>query len=518
MGQIIKSLLASALVYLTPSISLAQESSPINTETINVESGLLRGINDAGLTIYKGIPYAAPPVGELRWRPPQRPATWSGTLAADTFGPSCPQVAPSYRPVPLGEINEDCLTLNIWAPAASDSYPLPVMVWIHGGSYTTGAGTWPTYDGSAFAQNGVVLVTINYRLGHLGFFAHPALSEAQAGEPLGNYGLLDQIAALEWVKRNISAFGGDPNRVTIFGESAGGGSVNFLMISPAAKGLFHRAISQSGISGMMIDRHLSENRDNKLSMEAHGQEVAVTLGIEDGPNLVTKLRALSIDELLSVEHPSGLRTGPAVDGDTVPDSVGILFAEGRQRNVPFIAGGNSWEGALAMGERSSLPDFFGDNDMSTVESIYGQMQESDLKQAWYGDQIFLGPARYLVTQMKNVTAPSYYYHFSYLTESQRGKFPGVRHGGELAYVFGSLPNPEGGAPVRDVEMSRMINSYWAAFAKTGDPNGDDRPIWSIYNRTENTHLEFADTVETRRYLLKERLDFHESQYEAKVSR
>ena len=172
---------------MTPSISLAQESSSISTETINVESGLLRGINDAGLTIYKGIPYAAPPVGELRWRAPQQPANWSDTLAADTFGPSCPQVAPSYRSVPLGEISEDCLTLNIWAPAANDSDPLPVMVWIHGGSYTSGAGTWPTYDGSVFAQNGVVLVTINYRLGHLGFFAHPALSETQAGEPLGNY-------------------------------------------------------------------------------------------------------------------------------------------------------------------------------------------------------------------------------------------------------------------------------------------------------------------------------------------
>ena len=500
-------------MYLTLSIPLAQESSPTSTENIKVKSGLLRGISDAGLTIYKGIPYAAAPVGELRWRPPQRPAAWSDTFTADAFGPSCPQIAPPYRPVPLGDISEDCLTLNIWTPATSNSQPLPVMVWIHGGSYTSGAGTWPTYDGTFFAQNGIVLVTINYRLGHLGFFAHPALSKAQSDEPLGNYGLLDQIAALEWVQRNIAAFGGDPNNVTIFGESAGGGSVNFLMVSPAAKGLFHGAISQSGISGMMIDRHLTESRGGKPSMEAFGQDVAARLGIEDGPDTVARLRALSIDQLLSVDHPPELRTGPAVDGDIVPDSVGLLFARGMQLNVPYIAGSNSWEGALAMGDRSALPDFFGGNDMSTIESIYRQMEEPDLKQAWYGDITFLGPARYLVTQMKNVTAPSYFYHFSYLTESQRGKFPGVRHGGELAYVFGTLPNSEGGAPARDVEMSRSINAYWVAFAKTGNPNGDDRPIWPIYTRDKNAHLEFSDTIESRRHLFKERLDFHERQYE-----
>ncbi len=477
---------------------------------VSTASGTVIGQIEEGIAAYKGIPFAAPPVGALRWRPPQPVPGWSDALVADRFGPSCPQTQPPWRTDPLGPTSEDCLTLNIYAPTVK-ARNLPVMVWIHGGGYTGGSGSWPTFDGTKLAQDGVVVVTINYRLGRLGFFAHSALSTAQEGEPLGNYGLLDQIAALQWVQENIAGFGGNPRNVTIFGESAGGGSVNFLMVSPLAADLFHRAISQSGGGGLSIDRHLTEKRGELPSMEAEGDAVARAFGIDDGSGVVARLRRLTADQLLSLPYPSFNRTGPAVDGTVIPDSVGILFRTGLQHDVPFLAGFNSWEGALvASGQQKVLEG----RDRSELEVVYGQMSEEALGEAWFADTVFVGPTRYLATHMAHVSSPAFLYYFTFLPEAQRGKLPGVRHGGELPYVFGTLGSGRAEVTQAEIEMSDLVRKYWVQFAKSGDPNGTGRPKWPKYSRERDQLLDFGIEVAVREQLFKARLDYHESEFEA----
>lgn len=496
-----------------------------DSTTVSTESGLIAGTVVDGIQIYRGIPYAAPPVGELRWRAPQPAPSWEGVRQALEFGAACPQHAREDRPGVLGRTDEDCLTLNIWAPA--DAAGAPVMVWIHGGAFIVGSGSFPYYDGTAFARRGVVLVTLNYRIGRLGFFAHPALT-AEAGDgPLGDYGILDQIAALGWVKRNIEAFGGDPNLVTVFGESAGAASVNILMVSPLAAGLFQRAIAESG-GGMQVARRLSEARPGVPggSVEAEGLAFARSQGIEEdtGADTLARLRALPVESLLG-EGALGVRVQPFVDGHVLPDDVAVLFAAGKQHDVPFLLGSNSYEGSLADTFGRSPRFIFGilGPDREKAQRIYGEEATDEKRFAGllFGDASFVAPARYLAAQMERVSSPAWLYYFSWVTTGRRGQAPGAVHGSEVPYVFGTLDSsPMLSALVSndDRHMSKLIQSYWVAFARTGNPNGEGRPEWPAYEAKSDSLLELGEEVAARAHFLQQRLDLHEERYLRRIGR
>lgn len=490
---------------------------------VQVDGGALTGTLENGVRVYRGIPYAAPPVGALRWRPPQPAPAWEGVLEAREPGAACPQREREDRPGVLGPTSEDCLTLNVWAPASAEA--APVMVWIHGGAFVVGSGSWPWYDGTAFARRGVVLVTLNYRIGRLGFFAHPALTAESPDGPLGNYGILDQIAALEWVKRNIQAFGGAPGTVTVFGESAGGASVDVLMVSPLAEGLFERAIAESG-GGLQVARHIRDPRPGVPGqpVEEEGLAFARSQGIEgtSGEQTLARLRALPVEELLG-DGALGVRVAPFVDGRLLPDDVAALFAAGKQHDVPFLLGANSFEGSLATTFGRTPRFVFGvlGSDLERARRIYGEAAADDELFAGllFGDAAFVAPARYLAAQMERVASPAWLYHFSWVTTGRRGQVPGATHGSEVPYVFGTLDSSarrESVVSDADRQMSELIQEYWVAFARTGDPNGEGRPRWPPYSTDSDRLLELGEEVTVRSGFLDERLDLHIERYERRA--
>ncbi len=498
---------------------------------VQTETGAVRGKIEDDIAVFKGIPYAAPPVGELRWRAPRRAAAWDGELAADRFGPVCPQplqpAAKAWRREYIETVgqSEDCLTLNIWTPSETPRTPLPVMVYIHGGNYQRGSGSEPRYVGTTLVRDGVILVTINYRVGALGRFAHPALSRIQAGEPLANYGILDQIAALEWVRRNIEAFGGNPDTVTVFGHSAGGVSVNVLMVSPLAKGLFHRAIAQGSAVALDKTRHMTKKgRPGALEapLVTDGQTMADHFGITgDDKAIAAGLRALTTDEILRYQTSKFLLFPPVVDGTVIPDDIPVLFESGRQHDVPYMAGANSWEWDQITRGPPALHEFLADGFLAGLSDedlrIFGDLNRVDLSRRWFSDGLFLTSTRYIADQMKSVSSPAYLYHFAYVQEELRGEIPGAPHGSEVPFVFDVVRSrPELQYPREvtntddDHAMGDIVRGYWVAFAKTGNPNGEGRPHWPAYDReTDNTMVIDAE-VGAHRGMHKETLDYLES--------
>lgn len=462
-------------------------TSPALAQTAKVQSGTLRGAKVGDLEVYKGIPYAAPPVGARRWRAPAPAATWSGIRDATTFGADCIHSRAGWEAdrngAPMGE---DCLFLNVWAPATRLKTGAPVMVWFHGGSFTAGSGSQALYDGKALAARGVVVVTINYRLGRFGFFAHPALTAEAGAAPTGNWGFMDQVAALKWVRANIRAFGGDPSNVTIFGESAGGRSVNTLMAMPAARGLFARAIAQSGGGG----------RDETMSFataEAKGKAFAVSEGVL-GDDLAA-LRAIPADKLLpnltSWGGDSPTYSGPMIDGKLVRERTDVAFLAGRQAAVPYLAGANSYE-----------ISFFPEPLRKTFTAMLGKQLGAALPQikAAYGspdafernlggDTLFVEPSRFL----DGLAAPnqSYLYLFDYVPEGARAAQSGVPHGGEIPFVFGTLNTL--GAPATDADraMAKLVGDYWVDFAKGGNPNGGGRTNWPAFTPRTGPRMTFS---------------------------
>jgi para-nitrobenzyl esterase len=435
--------------------------------------------------------------------------------AATEFGPACPQIPRPGREEFLREISEDCLTLNVWTPAERGTQKLPVMVWIHGGAFLVGSGTWPFYDGSELARQGVVVVTINYRLGRLGFFAHPALTEESQDGPLGNYGLLDQIAALGWVRRNIAAFGGDPSNVTIFGESAGGSSVTHLMVSPLSSGLFHRAIAQSG-GGFNTPPHL---REAGAVGARSKQDEGVAFAAEHGCTSLSELRALPVETLLQRPGDRDSTLGPFVDGTVIPAEIGVVFSRGEQHDVPFLLGSNSYEGSIAVtfgGTPETVFGLLGGELLRQLREAYRVDDDKLLAAQLWGDASFVAPARFLARNMSRVESPAFLYHFTYVVSGRRGTVPGAAHGTDVPFVFRAIDRIgllRGLVNTQDVAMASLISAYWVQFAKTGDPNGAGRPHWPAYEPGADVLLELGEEVTARTGFARERLDILEGRYQ-----
>ena len=458
-----------------------------------VAAGELRGVLDGDVAAFRAIPYAAPPVGALRWRPPEPAAAWSGVRDASQVGPICLQrynaTDNGVGPLPA---SEDCLTLNVWTPARTTGRRLPVMVWIHGGGFVNGSATAALYDGAALARQGVVVVSLNYRLGRFGFFAHPALTAESPSGPLANYGLMDQIAALGWVRDNIRAFGGDPGQVTLFGESAGGIAVNTLMISPAARGLFHKAMVESGAGRSPYPRLARLNTGASPSAEARGAAFLKTIGVDAGD--AAALRAIPAATIAAAPDPSVFDGfGPIIDGRIVPTSVPDAFAQGLEAPVPYLSGSNSLEfpipaaqlpGALSGLLRLSAPA------QARLAAAYPD--KAAFQAHVLSDIIFGEPARALAALHAANGHPTWLYRFSVLSPSVRGKLGGAPHASERQYVFQTLkssPWPAGGD---DAKIAAAMSGYWTTFAKRGDPNGGGRPKWPAYRKAGEQLLNFTN--------------------------
>lgn len=511
---------------------------------VKIETGSLQGAAEYNMNVFKNIPYAAPPVGDLRWRPPQAAASWSGTRDASKFGDTCPQPNLKNENRDLGlPGNEDCLKLNVFTPQKPGK-DLPVMVWIHGGGLQMDGARDPLYTPINLIKNGVIVVTFEYRLGPLGFFASKELiAEAKAkGEPVGNYGTMDQIAVLKWVKRNIAAFGGNPNNVTIFGESAGARSVTWLMVSDAARGLFHRAIAESAQQSPI--RGLAEKRLGLPPATEIADKYMATLGVKslkELRSLPTQKFVLTAAEQRAGEFASSMIDGQILKGDPVP-----LFASGQQAKVPFMIGTNSWDASLFAFNQpplDALAKAFKE-DPTVVNQLYGNIPEKCAVSAdLMADMLFRASTKFLADSMNGV-APGYAYYFDYLTKNIRPAYPGVPHAFEISYVFGSnaianqapkkpessvnrcariesaiAEDRKGGIwpryfyPItdkndpKDIAISDRMSASWAQFAKTGNPNVEGQANWPIYSLKDDVMRAFSPDAETIKGMLKERVDY-----------
>ncbi|WP_221247708.1 carboxylesterase family protein [Brevundimonas basaltis] len=477
-----------------------------------VEQGVLVGRGAEGVLSFRGVPYARPPVGEWRWRQPRPALPWSGERDAGQVGAICIQPPANgdngVGPLPM---SEDCLTLNVWAPAEREE-PLPVMVWIHGGGLNNGSGTAALYDGRNLAKRGVVVVTINYRLGRLGFFDHPALAaEREAGEPAANYGLMDVIAALQWVRDNAAAFGGDADNVTIFGESAGGALVTRLMISPEARGLFHRAAVQSGLGrdeGTPLD---SARRDGGPSMRARGE----AFGMAYGARTAEALRAIPAEAFLR-PAPSFYGGDLLVrDGTLITEDVEAAFAGGREAPVPLIIGTNSaefwWMKPSDLSLYGALDDAMTSDERAAFLKAYGGPSGYD--QFVLSDLVFNEPARRLARLHARNGHPTYLYRFDVVSAAMPEPHDGATHASERQYVFDNLTASPWPTAAMDQRAADQMAGYWTTFAATGDPNGGMRQVWPDFGADPDRLLDFTnDGPVAKAVPFGERLDLIEAFY------
>jgi para-nitrobenzyl esterase len=475
---------------------------PVSTaspELIKVESGLVSGVPGAfpEVRVFKGVPFAAPPVGDLRWRPPQPATNWDGVRAADKFSANCMQRAAGGGGFPpyggdrsATEMSEDCLYLNIYTTAESARDRRPVMVWIHGGAYTSGAGA--IYQGEDLARKGVVVVTINYRLGVFGFLAHPELTRESPMHSSGNYAFLDQIAALKWVQKNIAAFGGDPSRVTIFGESAGSWSVNNMVATPLAHGLFQRAIGESG-GQFSITRTLKES-----------EEAGAKFAEGAGAASLSALRAMPADV---VNRASQFQTSMTIDGWVFPQDVTTIFRTGKQNDVPVIIGSNANEGSIFTPETTTGQSFRAQSerrygaDTDAFMKLYPFATDQEARAAQAAsmrDQTFGWEMRtWARLQTQTGKSKVYLYYFSHVPPLANAAWLGAQHGSEIPYAF-NWPNGQHSPQVAwtdaDRKLAEEVSSYWVNFATTGDPNGKSLPKWTPYQTRDDQAMGFGDTL------------------------
>ena len=484
---------------------------------VSISGGQVQGAASASnpeVIAFKGIPFAAPPVGDLRWQPPAPVVAWSDVRDATENGAIC--VQNGGQDVTQ---DEDCLFLNVWAPRETAALR-PVLFWIHGGGYTGGSGSTALYDGTPLAGDGAVVVTINYRLNVLGFLAHPALSDESPHGASGNYGLLDMVAALEWVRDNIATFGGDPERVTIFGESAGGGAVMSVMLMPQAEGLYHGAIAQSNyVIGW--DRPLDEPARGWEPAEAQGMRVGEALGTggDDPSAQLDAMRAADATDVLAASNRDAgntfMRTGnvwaPNVDGWVIPDDPLAMYESGRQHDVPLITGLMGNEGALftrnmEIDDAASFEAYVREVYPDHADAMLTHYDVSSPETARSGidalihDIFFAGPVRAQAEAHARKMSPVWLYHFTHAPPTGWGRDLGAHHAAELAYVFGTLTRTDAGGerplgltPVgdftdADFRLSETVRAYWLQFAATGSPNRDDLPEWPAFTLESNAHL------------------------------
>jgi len=533
-------------------IALAAALLPLGAadDTVKIDTGLVSGTSTDGVRIFRGLPYAAAPIGNLRWRPPQPAAPWTGVRDGSEYGPECPQTQYPNGSVyvrPMRPLSEDCLSLNIWTPVkVGDRQRLPVFVWIHGGALTRGSSTSDVRDGAALARKGVVIVSINYRLGALGYLAHreltaegpagpggpkdqnrsPSGGAGQGDDPLldglsrrtsGNYGVLDQIAALRWVQRNIGAFGGDRGRVTIGGESAGSWSVNTLLATPLTTGLFHRAIGESG-GRFGRGAYLKIDKDGVVSAETVGANFVKAAGVDS----IAALRQLPVETVLAVP---GFRTQETVDGLVLPYEIRDIFRQKLQHKVPALVGSNADE-MTTLGGGANLPTTMEDfrkrvatqyGDLAKdFEQAYDVQSEADIARALLAagrDTTFSWHMRTWARHTVTVGQRAFLYLFSHAPPSPRASELRAFHAAEIPYVFNVLGiDPrEAGFAYTDVDrrLADQMSSYWANFITRGDPNGPGLPKWPAFDLKSEPHIEFGETIRTGTDLFKTQLDFQE---------
>ena len=468
----------------------AQQPAPVLTEY-----GLVQGVTEKDLAVYRGIPFAAPPIGDLRWRAPQPAVKWEGVRPADKFGPD------PYQGDGKGNVSEDCLYVNVWTPAKSAGERVPVLVWIYGGGFSFGSTSTPVHNGEHLAHKGVVLVSMNYRVGPLGFLAHPGLTAESPRHTSGNYGLQDQIAGLQWVKKNIAAFGGDPDRVTIFGESAGGISVSMLCASPEAKGLFRGAISESGGS-FGPTRPTTYPGENMRSL-ADAEQSGVAFAQKAGVNTIAELRQVAPDKL-----PAGWGSGtawPIVDGWVVPGDQHKLYEAGRYNDVALLVGYNSDEGLSFSREKTAAEYIAG------VQKRYGRFAGDLIKAYPAGADSVPKTARDLARdaafgwqtwswaslQLKTGKAKVFYYYFDQHPDRPAGSPQadhGTPHGVDVPYVFQTLDRNDAKLTPGDWAVSDLVSTYWTNFAKHGNPDGPGVPPWPEFTPGDRRVMYFHNTA------------------------
>ncbi len=467
---------------------------------VKTDQGVVEGSTsaDSKIRIFKGIPFAAPPVGSLRWKAPQPAAGWTGVRPAQAFGPRCMQ-GRIYGDMVFRDQGpgEDCLYLNVWTPAASANARLPVMVWIYGGGFAAGAASEPRQDGEQLAKKGVVVVSLNYRLGLFGFFSHPELARESGHNSSGNYGLMDQVAALEWVHRNIAAFGGDPGRVTIFGESAGSFSVSALMASRLPRSLFQRAIGESGAYF-----------GGTLALKPHGEteKADAKFGESLGAGSLEALRTKPAEELLqaALKEPAS-RFVPNIDGYLLTEDVAATYAAGRQSRIPLLAGWNANEGILRMffGKQEPTAHNFTElvrasfkNKADAALKLYPAANDEQAKRSGQdlaGDQFIAYSTWKWIEVQAAAKTPVYRYEFDQAPPipPNPGGPSGAYHSAEIEFVFEALPSKKLPWRPEDTKLSELMSSYWSNFAKTGDPNGPGLPSWPDYKAAGHPVMHFS---------------------------
>lgn len=494
---------------------LPSQATPTAAPIVITDQGAVQGVVADATYAFKGIPYAAPPVGPLRFRPPQPATPWQGVRDATQFGPLCPQLNSNDQV----EGDEDCLTLNIWTPATPPGAPLPVMVFIHGGGNVQGASSLFLYDGQYLVEHGgVIVVSINYRLGPLGYLTHSALAAESERHISGNYGILDQIAALQWVQRNILAFGGDVAKIMIFGESAGAVNVCTLVASPLARGLFSRALMQSG----------GCNQRRMDQAEPFGQQVVAAAGCGTAVDIAACLRGLSVSSLLTAlptdpHVAEGMAEyGPTVDGYVLTGSPIQVIRDGAHNRVPFAVGANADETAMFVptilteaGYRQRVYATFGLVVGALILDQYPASEYETPTKAYIAlttDARFVCPSRSIARAADlGQDEPVYRYFFTHALDSTRAREYGAYHALELFFVFHTLTQVPGFTPsARELALSEAMVGYWTRFAATGDPNGDNAPVWPMYDRRADAHLILDTPIASGDGVRTARCDFWDS--------
>jgi len=477
--------------------------------TAVTSDGVVEGLEERGIAVFRGIPYAQPPVGPLRWQPPRPASAYPEPLQAHTYGPRCMQRTSGDRPP---AVSEDCLTLNVWSKQLQPAKQ-PVMVWIHGGGFRSGSGEIP---GEVMARHGVVVVSFNYRLGPIGFFAHPALGASAA-----SFGLLDMIAALEWVQGNIHQFGGDPDNVTIFGVSAGGMAVNMLMVSPLADGLFHKAIAQSGYATWALPRSKNAAALPTLGMDLQpmpsAEQLSERVAAVVDPTAITEAQLRALDGSALMYALSGFQL-PIVDGVGLVGEPAVLARQGKQHDVPLIMGGSSFEGTVQPASGITLDDFrrFHEHDWITARQLYaedfGVSEEFGLKKM-FGDNRYVLAARTMVRSMSKRDRSAWAYYVDFVPTSRAEEWPGTPHGVDGYYLW----RGEAAGDPQMAALSRRLQGYWSNFARSGNPNGPSLLGWPAYQASRDQWLVFDDEDQVRAGVIAAKLDYLEAHFMQRTS-